>query len=793
MWHSLFIYLVAGVNSFLTVLLIKTLYRIEIKTRQLIFFIISGCLFTGTIFFYFSTSAYRPLLNIIFYVLITNKLLKLNMFRSIMAVGLFSILAVFGEGLIYLFLIEGLKYTTHDLHTITSLNLLTNLIVYIPLFFFLLIYELKFNSKVKDKSDGSADQGLNLNIFNRRYKIIFCSVFFISLIISVVNVFYLYGIISLKDINLIIFFAFIVLTVALIFNNYKFVSKNYENTLLTELNDKLEAELNRRRLTEVELEKARNDLEIRVKEQTLELRRAVEELSAEITERKRVESVLLESEEHFRQIVELLPSAIFIQTDDKVVFANTAAAKLINVTNPDDLMGKSVTDYFLPEYVDMYRQKSRQVIENKTFAKSIQAKVVQTSKSIVDVELTCVPFNYQGKQAVQVIVDNITERKKMEAEFLRASKLESIALLAGGIAHDFKNILTVIMGNVSLARNNVDNTDKKFLWLKNAEKAVLQARELTSQLQTFAKGGEPVKKVTSIEELMKEVISFSLSGTGVTCRFFFPEKLFLVDADESQMSQVINNLILNAVQAMPDGGIIEVFGENIDTDMEKVEQGIILPKGQYVKISIRDEGSGIENEYLQKIFDPFFTTKQEGTGLGLTTSYSIIKKHGGYLTVESKVGMGTTFYIYLPAFLGSDCVRIKNEEKLYKGRGKILIMDDEESIRNVLGSMLSHLGYEVVSSEDGEKALEIYQEARESGAPFDAVIMDLTVPGGMGGKKAVKKLREIDPEVKTIVSSGYSNDPVMADFKKYGFKGMVHKPYQIEELSRVVHAVINGN
>lgn len=735
MGHFILNYLVGGVNSFFIVLLIKSMYGIELSTRRLVLFIISGSIFIGTVFIYFGTHPFRPFLVIIFYVLIANRLLSLNMFRSIIAVFLFYILVIFGEGLIYVFLIEGLGYTTQDLHNIILLHLLTNLMVYIPLFVFLFIFEKKFTPNVSNSTRGEGENLLNLNIYEKKYKVIIGSIFLISLVVPALNVLYLNNVITLDDINLIIFFSFILLSIVLLFNNFR--------------------------------------------------------LTREMNERRRVESALVESEEYYHQIVELLPSAIFIETDDKVVFANTAAVKLINAQNPDELIDKPITGYFLPDYMDIYSNKSQQVKDFKSCL-SMEAKLVPTRSSVIDVELTLVPFNYQGKEAVQVIIDNITERKKMEEEFLRASKHESLALLAGGIAHDFKNILTVVLGNISLARINVDREDRNYSWLNNAEKAILQAKELTEQLQTFAKGGEPVKKVTAVEELLREVVSLSLCGTDVKCELFIPEKLSRVDIDESQISQVLNNLILNAVQAMPEGGTIKIFGENVEVGKKKVEHGIVLPEGRYVKISIQDEGTGIEKEHLQKIFDPFFTTKEEGTGLGLTTSYSIIKKHGGQLTLESEIGAGTTFHIYFPVYQGKGDVEAKNEEKLLKGPGRILIMDDDESIINVLSNMLSYLEYRVVSSQNGEEALEIFSEAHHTGNPFDAVIMDLTVPGGMGGKKLIKKLKEIDPDVKGIVSSGYSSISVMANHEKYGFKGVVHKPCQIEELSRTVYEVIHG-
>ena len=293
---------------------------------------------------------------------------------------------------------------------------------------------------------------------------------------------------------------------------------------------------------------------------------------------------------------------------------------------------------------------------------------------------------------------------------------------------------------------------------------------------------------TPSSDSIKQSAKFSLRGSNVKCKYDIPDDLWPADVDEGQLNQVINNLAINAVHAMPGGGIINIRAENITVGSDK---SLPLNEGNYVKISVDDQGAGISKENLSKIFDPYFTTKETGTGLGLATSYSIIKKHNGYISVESELGKGTTFHIYLPASREKVVVEKKAEEKIITGEGKILVMDDERGIRNSVKRMMRRLGYKAEFAEDGFEAIELYRRARESGNPFDAVIMDLTVPGGMGGKEATDILLKLDPEAKVIVSSGYFEDSVMAKFKEHGFKGIIAKPYQIEELSRVLYHIIN--
>jgi signal transduction histidine kinase/ActR/RegA family two-component response regulator len=382
-------------------------------------------------------------------------------------------------------------------------------------------------------------------------------------------------------------------------------------------------------------------------------------------------------------------------------------------------------------------------------------------------------------------IRDITERKKMEKDLLRSQKIESIGLFAGGIAHDFNNLLTAVLGNISLAR--ISPHDKVGNYLDAAEKASMRASDLTKRLITFARGGDPVMKAVSLSEVIKMYTGLALSGSKNSCAFSIPGDLWSVHADEGQIGQVITNLVINADQAMPDGGSIRVICSNITLNED---DSLSLKKGRYVSVSIQDQGIGVPEESIGKIFDPYFTTKATGAGLGLATAYSIIKKHGGHIAVESSVGKGSTFTFYLPVSQSLVSAPHPEEVKIPSGKGNILVMDDEESVRDVLGAMLLHFGYTAEFAKDGTEAIDRYANAMKSVKPFDAVIMDLTIPGGMGGKEAVKKLIQIDPNIKAIVSSGYSHDPILSDFKTYGFSGVITKPYRINELSEQLIKVL---
>ena len=386
----------------------------------------------------------------------------------------------------------------------------------------------------------------------------------------------------------------------------------------------------------------------------------------------------------------------------------------------------------------------------------------------------------------------IEEKEKMEDELLRIQKLESLGLLAGGIAHDFNNILGVIIGNLSLAQAYVEKNEKIATYLADTEKSCFRARDLTNQLLTFSRGGAPVKKLISMPKFIEESVVFVLRGSSIGYELLIAPDLFYAEIDQGQINQTINNIIINAVQAMPDGGRIKVKAKNFIISPDNTS--IPLKEGNYIKIDIKDQGKGICNKNLQNIFDPYFTTKQTGNGLGLAMVHSIIKRHDGYISVQSEEAKGTTFQIYLPASIE------KNNEDTdepdlavdpsYQGHGKILIMDDDEMIREVVGEMLILMGYEVHFSEDGAEACSKYLESMGKKEKFDLVIMDLTIPGGMGGKDAIKEILKIDPAAKVLVSSGYSNDPVMAEFKSYGFAGVVVKPFEMNELQSLLQKIL---
>jgi PAS domain S-box-containing protein len=383
---------------------------------------------------------------------------------------------------------------------------------------------------------------------------------------------------------------------------------------------------------------------------------------------------------------------------------------------------------------------------------------------------------------VVLVFRDVTDRQRMEEELQRSQKLESLGILAGGIAHDFNNLLTAILGNVSLARLDAVSDSPMAGWLDSASSAAGRAQNLAQQLLTFARGGAPVRRTTGIGPLIQDATGFSLRGPNVRCEFAIAEDLWPVDVDVGQISQVISNLVVNADDAMPDGGTIRVFARNVPPDGELPAA---LPKGRYVEIVVADQGPGIPQEYLSCIFDPYFSTKRKGAGLGLTTCYSIAQKHGGTVIAESRPGAGASFHLYLPASAQEPVMPVV-DGAIPHGHGRILVMDDEAMIREVCGHMLVRLGYEVESAQDGAEAIERYVAARAEGRPFDAVILDLTVPGGMGGREAVGRILEIDPRARLIVSSGYSNDPVTDDYRAYGFCAVMVKPYRVGDLGRAL-------
>lgn len=398
-------------------------------------------------------------------------------------------------------------------------------------------------------------------------------------------------------------------------------------------------------------------------------------------------------------------------------------------------------------------------------------------------------LNESGKLlGVVLVFRDVTEKTRVEDELFKTRKLDSIGILAGGIAHDFNNYLTAILGNISLAQKQPTLDARAKTLLERAEVASNRARELTQQLLAFSKGGAPVRKLASIAQLLVDSANFAVRGANVRCDFDIEEHLFPVEIDSGQISQVISNLVINANQAMPDGGVIHISACNVGA----IDHfNLSHPCVDYVKILVRDEGIGISEEYLDRIFDPYFTTKQQGSGLGLASVYSIIKNHEGFIYVSSMVGVGTTFEINLPAIATAHVEVVPDTEKSISGSGKILILDDDGLILEVLAEILSSLGYDVVGTSDGADTCERYIQAHDEGKPFDVVIVDITIPGGMGGKEVMPHILACDPQARVIVSSGYAHDPIMANYKDYGFVSALAKPYDVSTIGVAIKNVMD--
>jgi PAS domain S-box-containing protein len=414
------------------------------------------------------------------------------------------------------------------------------------------------------------------------------------------------------------------------------------------------------------------------------------------------------------------------------------------------------------------------------------------TRRLIDDSAAPIPGGATGNAGTILVFRDVTEKVRKEEELVKWQKLDSLGTLAGGIAHDFNNFLAAILGNISLAKQILDSGSKAVARLEAAERASGQASELAGKLLTFSEGGKPVRERISPEVVVRDSALLAVRGTPARCDFDFgiAEELWAADADAGQIGQAVGNLVINAVQAMPGGGTIRVRASNVTVGQG--ELAYVKP-GQYVKIEVADAGVGIPGKNLKRIFDPYFTTRGNGTGLGLTTAYHILKSHGGNLFVESEPGKGTTASIYLPASAERLPLEWNPErETAPNGKWRVLVMDDEELVRDMAIGMLGHLGFYALGARDGSEAIRKYKAAAREGTPFDLVVMDLTVPGGMGGREACARLLGMYPDARVIVCSGYSSDPVMSDPAAYGFLGMLAKPYRIEDLRRVVEQVASS-
>jgi PAS domain S-box-containing protein len=507
----------------------------------------------------------------------------------------------------------------------------------------------------------------------------------------------------------------------------------------------------------------------------------------DITARNRKTEEILASERKLLKTTldSLVEGVITTDSEGVIVFINQSAAALTGY-HPDEAIGKAIDKVF---YV-INNQTSEPIIL-KASDRIVDNLVLVTGELVeipVTVNTSSIKSNEGDVIGMVIVFQDITERQRTEQELLKTEKLQSLGILAGGIAHDFNNTLAAILANIQLAIYKLEKNEDIRTYLSNTIDTARKASDLTKQLLTFSRGGAPVKKDASLIDLIKDTAEFALRGAKTVAKYAIPDNLWVVSVDEGQISQVFHNLVINAKQAMPKGGVIKIGAENII-----IQENNPFRSGCYVKITVKDQGLGIPKEHLSKIFDPFFTTKKDGNGLGLATSYSIITRHNGYLEVESREGEGTTFYIYLPALNKKvEKEEAENEVATASGQGlKILLMDDNAQILNAVGEMLENSGHHVVLTTDGSEVIEYYQAARKLNEPFDVVIMDLTVPGGLGGQEAIAHLRDFDPNIKAIVSSGYANDPIIAEYEKFGFCGFVIKPYRFDELNKVLNQVVN--
>ena len=524
-------------------------------------------------------------------------------------------------------------------------------------------------------------------------------------------------------------------------------------------------------------------------------------LSAEISERKRVEEALRESEKKYKTLIEAMPDMVWEFDENEVFTFCSESYREILGYEPFELVGKSAYSLMPAVEVDKVREKFEKIKrERRPFKDLVNLNLTKQGKPkwllssavpIMDHDGNCKGYRGIDKDITEMKAVE-EERKMLEAQLLQSHKMEAIGTLTGGIAHDYNNIMSVIMGNLSMAMEEAKPGSLLVNFLSAANTASHKVRDLTHELMALSKGGDPVKELRSLRPLLKSASDIITPENAISYNESISQDLWQVPHDPYNMGAVFRNVVTNAVEAMSEGGTLTITAENLQIENKEQYPGLPLNPGDYVHISFQDQGVGIPEAHLNKIFDPYFSTKamgtQKGMGLGLATAYAIVQKHGGHIDIHSSSGAGTTVNIYLPAESQPEEIDITTPSAGNKASPvkRVLVMDDEEMLRKLVRQMLERMGYAVETVKDGVEAIAAYQSQKDSGEPFDAVILDLTIKGGMGGEQTIRELLKIDPGIKAIVSSGYFNDPVMSDFQKYGFMGAMPKPYEKSALKKML-------
>ena len=511
----------------------------------------------------------------------------------------------------------------------------------------------------------------------------------------------------------------------------------------------------------------------------------------DITERKQAELFLQVAKNHSERLINSSKDIIIsVDLNRKIIEFNRAAQRAFGYGR-EEVLGKHIDILYADprEGLLMYDK----TLEEGYFSKEITNKKKNGETFNVYLSASVVYDENDRPSGLMGISKDFTDTQHYEKELLRAQKLESVGLLAGGIAHNFNNQLTSIIGSISLIKKFLDSQNHKASIdaLEIAKAASQRAHNLTQKLLTFSKGGTPVRKTWPAGQLIKDIVGFVVGESNVNDVLGMIDDLPAIKVDSEQIRVVMQSLITNADEAILNGGTVRIEAES--TIITK-DQGLPLTPGNYVKIIVKDTGAGIPRDQIQKIFDPFYTTKKKNSGLGLATAFSIIRKHEGFVTVDSKVGFGSTFYVYLPACEESIIKQTQPQKKSneIQANGKVLVLDDEDCIKNIASKMLERVGYVVETASTGEEALDLFRHAKEKGDPFDVVILDLAIAGGMGGKEVIKILRKEDSNIKALVSSGYYSDPIMSSYTNYGFDDVVTKPYTLAALCDKVNNLMES-